>query len=66
MRALFRAFVTSVVVFSTGPSPASTNDYLYCIQGDEYAGGAGECIFMTRGSVPGVGFGPDGVLYGKS
>ena len=66
MRAVFLAFVTSAVVFSTGPSPASANDYLYCIQGDDFAGGAGECTFMTKSSVPGFGFGPDGVLYGKS
>ena len=48
MRAVFFAFVTSAVVFSAGPSPASANDYPYCIQGDEYAGAAGECIFTTR------------------
>ena len=48
MRAVFRAFVTSVVMFSAGPSPASASDYPYCIQGDEYAGGAGECIFTTK------------------
>jgi hypothetical protein len=47
MRAVFLAFVTSAVVFSTGPGPASANDYLYCIQGDDY-GGAGECIFITK------------------
>ena len=48
MRALFLAFVTSAVVFAAGLSPASANDYLYCIQGDDYAGGAGECIFTTK------------------
>ncbi len=48
MRALFLAFVTSAVVSTAGPSPASANDYLYCIQGDDYAGGAGECIFTTK------------------
>ena len=48
MRAVFLAFVTSAVVFSTGPSPASANDYLYCIQGDDFAGGSGECTFMTK------------------
>ena len=48
MRALFLAFVTSAVVCSIGPSPASAYDYPYCIQGDEYAGGAGECSFTTR------------------
>ena len=48
MRAVFLAFVTSAVVFSTGLSPASANDYLYRIQGDEFAGGSGECSFMTK------------------
>ena len=48
MRAVFLAFVTSAVVCSTGSSPASANDYPYCIQGDDYAGGAGECTFTTR------------------
>ena len=48
MRAVFLAFVTSAVVFSTGLSPASANDYLYCIQGDDFAGGSGECSFMTK------------------
>ena len=48
MRAVFLAFVTSAVVFAAGLSPASANDYLYCIQGDDYAGGAGECTFTTR------------------
>jgi hypothetical protein len=48
MRAVLLAFVTSAVVSSSGPSPASANDYPYCIQGDDYAGGAGECIFATK------------------
>jgi len=48
MRAVFLAFVTSAVVFSTGPNPASASDYPYCIQGDDFAGGAGECIFATH------------------
>jgi len=48
MRAVFRAFVTSVVMFSAGPGPASASDYPYCIQGDEYAGGAGECSFTSK------------------
>jgi hypothetical protein len=48
MRAVFLAFVTSAVVCSAGPSSSSANDYPYCIQGDDYAGGAGECIFTTK------------------
>ena len=47
MRALFLAFVTSAVV-SSASSPASANDFPYCIHGDDFAGGAGECIFTTR------------------
>jgi hypothetical protein len=48
MRALFLAFVTLAVVSGVGPNPASANDYLYCIQGDDFAGGTGECIFATK------------------
>ena len=47
MRVVFLAFATSVIVFFTGLSAASATDYLYCIQGDAFAGGAGECIFTT-------------------
>jgi hypothetical protein len=35
-------------VSAVGPGPASANDYLYCIQGDDFAGGTGECIFATK------------------
>ena len=48
MRAVFLAFVTSAVVSSSGLSGASANDYPYCIQGEDYAGGAGECSFTTK------------------
>jgi hypothetical protein len=48
MRAVFLAFVTSILVFLAGLSPVSAKDYFYCIQGDDFAGGAGECIFATR------------------
>ena len=48
MRAVFLAFVTSIPVFLAGPGSVSAKDYLYCIQGDDFAGGAGECIFATR------------------
>jgi uncharacterized protein DUF3551 len=48
MRAAFLAFVTSAAVSSAVMSPASASDYLYCIQGDDFAGGAGDCIFTTR------------------
>lgn len=48
MRVLFLAFVTSAVVSSAVASPAPANDFPYCIQGDDFAGGAGECIFATK------------------
>lgn len=48
MRALFLAFVTAAVVPLAAPGPASANDFPYCIQGDDFAGGAGECMFATR------------------
>ena len=48
MRVVFVAFVTSAVVFSASISAASAKDYPYCIQGDEFAGGAGECIYSTN------------------
>jgi Protein of unknown function (DUF3551) len=44
MRIVLLAFVTSAIVFFTGLSAASAKDYPYCIQGDDFAGGAGECI----------------------
>jgi hypothetical protein len=47
MRTLFLALATSAVVFSTGVTPAAAADYLYCIQGDDFAGGAGDCSFST-------------------
>ena len=42
MRIVFLAFVTSAVVFLTGINAASAKDYPYCLQGDDFAGGAGE------------------------
>ena len=48
MRIVFLAFVTSAVVFLSEMSAASAKDYPYCIQGDDFAGGAGECIFSTN------------------
>jgi hypothetical protein len=48
MRTVFLAFVTSAIVFFTGLSAASAKDSPYCIQGDDFAGGAGECIFATN------------------
>jgi hypothetical protein len=47
IRIVFLAFVTSAIVFFTGLNAASAKDYPYCIQGDDFAGGSGECIFTT-------------------
>jgi hypothetical protein len=59
MRTVFLAFVTSAIVFFTGVSAASAK-YPCSIQGGDFAGGAGECIFTTNAQCPGRGFGPDG------
>jgi Protein of unknown function (DUF3551) len=48
MRIVLIASVTSAIVFFTGLRAASANDYPHCIQGNDFAGGAGECIFSTR------------------
>jgi hypothetical protein len=48
MRIVFLAFVTSAGVFLTGINAASAKDYPYCIHGDDFAGGAGECIYSTH------------------
>ncbi|MEH2526494.1 hypothetical protein V1288_004403 [Bradyrhizobium sp. AZCC 2176] len=49
MRMVFLALVTSAFVFFTGLSAASAKDYR--IQGDDFAGGSGECISRpTRSS----------------
>ena len=47
MRAVFLAFVTSTLVLFIGISSSAATDYPYCMQGDEFAGGAGECTFAT-------------------
>ena len=47
VRIVFLALVTSAIVFFTGLNTISAKDYPYCIQGEDYAGGAGECGFTT-------------------
>jgi hypothetical protein len=47
MRKVLLALATSAVVFTGGMSAAAARDYPYCIQGEDYAGGAGECGFTT-------------------
>ena len=48
VRIVLIASVTSAIVFFTGLNAASAKDYPYCIQGDDFTGGAGECIFATH------------------
>ena len=48
MRIVFLAFVTSAIVVLTGANAASAKDYPYCMHGDDFAGGAGECIYSTN------------------
>jgi len=47
LRLVLVALAISAVVLFTGLSVASARDYPYCIQGDDFAGGVGECIFDT-------------------
>jgi hypothetical protein len=47
MRTVFLALATSATIFVIGQTPAAAQDYQYCIQGDEFAGGAGECSFSS-------------------
>jgi hypothetical protein len=47
MRTVFLALATSATFFVIGLAPAAAQNYQYCIQGDEFAGGAGECSFSS-------------------
>jgi hypothetical protein len=47
MRTLFLALATSAAVFATGVTEVTAGDYLYCIQGDDFPGGAGDCSFVS-------------------
>ncbi|MGY2905166.1 DUF3551 domain-containing protein [Bradyrhizobium sp. URHC0002] len=47
VRIAFLALVTSAIVY-TGLNAASAKDYPYCLQGDDFAGGSGECIYSTH------------------
>ena len=47
MRTVFLALATSAAILAAGLTPAGAQNYPYCIQGDEFAGGAGECSFST-------------------
>ena len=43
MRTLLLALATSATVFVTGVTEVAAGDYRCCIQGEEFAGGAGDC-----------------------
>jgi hypothetical protein len=47
MRTLFLALATSAIVFATGVTEVAAGDYRYCIQGDDFPGGAGDCSFAS-------------------
>ena len=47
MRTVFLALATSAVIFAAGLTPAGAQNYPYCIQGDDFSGGAGECSFSS-------------------
>jgi hypothetical protein len=45
MRAFFLALATSATVFAGGLTQAASEEYRYCLQGEEF--GAGDCSFMS-------------------
>ena len=47
MRTIFLVLATSAVALTTGTGHVAAHDYRYCIQGEEFPGGAGECNFST-------------------
>ena len=47
MRTVVIALATSAVIFATASTPSAAQTYPYCLQGDDYAGGAGDCSFST-------------------
>ena len=66
MRTVFLALATSAAIFATGLTPAGAQNYPYCIQGDDFAGGAGECSFSKLRAVPGNRFRTDSSLRTQS
>ena len=44
MRAFFLALATSATIFGGGLAHAASDEYRYCLQGEEFAGG-GDCSF---------------------
>ena len=47
MLTLVLAIATSATVFATGVTEVAAGDYRYCIQGDDFPGGAGDCSFAS-------------------
>ena len=47
MRTLFLALAMSATVFATGVTEVAAGDNRYCIQGDDFPGGAGDCSFAS-------------------
>ena len=47
MRTVFLALATSAAIFAAGLTAAGAQNYPYCIQGDDFSGGAGECSFSS-------------------
>jgi hypothetical protein len=45
--ALFLALASSAVVFTTCTAQVAAHDYRYCMQGEEFPGGSGDCSFTT-------------------
>ena len=47
MRTLFLALATSATILATGATGAAASDNRFCIQGDDFAGAAGDCSFAS-------------------
>jgi len=47
MRTVFLALATSAAIFATGLTPAGAQNYPYCIHGDDFPGGVGDCSFSS-------------------
>jgi hypothetical protein len=47
MRTFFLALAISAIVFTTGTARVAAHDYPYCIEGEEFSGGSGDCSFTT-------------------
>ena len=48
MRTVAIALATSAAIFAAASTPSAAQTYPYCLQGDDFAGGAGDCIFSTH------------------